>query len=148
MEEKAEIRRKRRNSKRFLKQYRKAWCRSVSAEVRKGNIESSISVIQELMQNNKTYKREDNLKKLLEDGRKLLEQLQEEWKFSENVVRTIRDIIGKLEDPEEREVLYNVYTPYKEQVIWEKIAEQMGCSKPRVMKIHSNALVNLADLIP
>ena len=148
MEEKVEIRRKRRNSKRFLEQCRKAWYRSVSAEVRKGNIESSISVIQELMQNNKTYKREDNLKKLLEDGRKLLEQLQEERRFSENVVRTIRGIIGKLEDPEEREVLYYVYTPHKQEVTWEKIAELMGCSKTHAMKIHSNALVNLADLIP
>lgn len=139
---------KRRSSKRFLEQYRKAWHIGLSAEVRLGNVRSSISAIQELMAHNKSYIQEDGLKRLLGDGRKLLEQLEEERRFSENVVRTIRGIIGKLEDPEEREVLYYVYTPHKEEVTWEKIAELMGCSKTHAMKIHSNALVNLEDLIP
>ena len=92
---------KRRSSKRFLEQYRKAWHIGLSAEVRKGNVESSISAIQELMKYNKAYEQKGSLKHLLEDGRELLEQLEEERRFSENIMRTIRDIIGKVEDPEE-----------------------------------------------
>ena len=69
---------KRRSSKRFLEQYRKAWHIGLSAEVRNGNVESSISAIQELMKYNKAYEQKGSLKQLLEDGRKLLEQLEEE----------------------------------------------------------------------
>ena len=73
---------KRRSSKRFLEQYRKAWHIGLSAEVRKENVESSISAIQELMKYNKAYEQKDSLKQLLEDGRKLLVQLEEERRFS------------------------------------------------------------------
>lgn len=139
---------KRRSSKRFLEQYRKAWHIGLSAEVRNGNVESSISAIQELMKYNKAYEQKGSLKQLLEDGRKLLEQLEEERRFSENITRAIRDIIGKVEDPEEREVLYCVYVTYMEPMTWERIADRVGCSKTRVMEIHSNALVSLSDLIP
>ena len=139
---------KRRSSKRFLEQYRKAWHIGLSAEVRNGNVESSISAIQELMKYNKAYEQKGSLKQLLEDGRKLLEQLEEERRFSENITRAIRDIIGKVEDPEEREVLYCVYVTYMEPMTRERIADRVGCSKTRVMEIHSNALVSLSDLIP
>ncbi len=139
---------KRRSSKRFLEQYRKAWHIGLSAEVRKENVESSISAIQELMKYNKAYEQKDSLKQLLEDGRKLLVQLEEERRFSENIMRTIRDIIGKVEDPEEREVLYCVYVTSMEPMTWGRITDRVECSKTRVMKIHSNALVSLADLIP
>lgn len=139
---------KRRSSKRFLEQYRKAWHIGLSAEVRKENVKSSISAIQELMKYNKAYEQKDSLKQLLEDGRKLLVQLEEERRFSENIMRTIRDIIGKVEDPEEREVLYCVYVTSMEPMTWGRIADRVECSKTRVMKIHSNALVSLADLIP
>ena len=128
---------KRRSSKRFLEQYRKAWHIGLSAEVRNGNVESSISAIQELMKYNKAYEQKGSLKQLLEDRR-----------FSENITRAIRDIIGKVEDPEEREVLYCVYVTYMEPMTWERIADRVGCSKTRVMEIHSNALVSLSDLIP
>ena len=128
---------KRRSSKRFLEQYRKAWHIGLSAEVRNGNVESSISAIQELMKYNKAYEQKGSL-----------EQLEEERRFSENITRAIRDIIGKVEDPEEREVLYCVYVTYMEPMTWERIADRVGCSKTRVMEIHSNALVSLSDLIP
>ena len=111
-------------------------------------MESSISAIQELMKYNKAYEQKGSLKQLLEDGRKLLEQLEEERRFSENITRAIRDIIGKVEDPEEREVLYCVYVTYMEPMTWERIADRVGCSRTRVMEIHSNALVSLSDLIP
>lgn len=69
----------------------------------------------------------------------LIEELKQESLNAKKEYTEIQNAIRQMEDEEEKEVLTRKYIINQK---WEKIAEEMGCSRMTVIRIHGRALKN------